>query len=416
MKRCIQNSNKTLQQRGSSRKGLSIEAPGFIQPKLKMGSSGDRFEQEADRMADQAMGKIYSPTSERILKTNGDQVQQKNNAGISRIGNEMSGGFGVPGYVGNKLQRPSTGGSPLPKETRAEMEGVFGTDFGNVRIHDDAQAARMNQGLNAKAFTHGSDIYFNQGAYRPFSRSGKHLLAHELTHVVQQQGGETAVQGLYRWRRIPSGSKTMGPGITVRWSGNHMRITANMEIYGPEASEDIASQMEATIENYWNGSFDDNYQVTCNADINYRAEGTEASSSRTQIFVDDMAGPSVVTHYWIFGQDRSMNYNINSNINWTPAHEFGHLLGLPDHYSESAFSRISGHFGGERENTIDEGWEGNLMGAHGGVLEQKNLEEWFQLNAYELVTIVEDAIDSVAREIGRFEDSLMQGINPFVPH
>jgi hypothetical protein len=68
----------------------------------------------------------------------------------------------------------------------SQMESGFGSDFGNVRIHTDSTAVQMNQELGAHAFTNGSDIYFNQGKYQPNSKDGQHLLAHELTHTVQQ--------------------------------------------------------------------------------------------------------------------------------------------------------------------------------------------------------------------------------------
>ena len=68
------------------------------------------------------------------------------------------------------------------------MESAFGTDFSQVRIHTNSTAIQMNKELNAQAFTHGSDIYFNSGKYDPSSSSGQHLLAHELTHTVQQGG------------------------------------------------------------------------------------------------------------------------------------------------------------------------------------------------------------------------------------
>ena len=70
------------------------------------------------------------------------------------------------------------------------MSNRFGRDFSSVKIHTDVQAVRMNRDLNAKAFTVGNDVYFNQGQYQPGSSKGKHLLAHELTHVVQQGNGQ----------------------------------------------------------------------------------------------------------------------------------------------------------------------------------------------------------------------------------
>src|SRR5690606_10069691 len=61
----------------------------------------------------------------------------------------------------------------------------------NVNIHTDSQAVEMNKSLGAQAFTYGNDIYFNQGKYNPDSASGKHLLAHELTHTIQQGNSHT---------------------------------------------------------------------------------------------------------------------------------------------------------------------------------------------------------------------------------
>jgi hypothetical protein len=73
--------------------------------------------------------------------------------------------------------------------TQSFMESRFGTDFSDVRIHTGSQAVQMSRGLNAQAFTVGNDVYFNEGKYSPNFDSGKHLLAHELTHTVQQGGG-----------------------------------------------------------------------------------------------------------------------------------------------------------------------------------------------------------------------------------
>jgi hypothetical protein len=94
----------------------------------------------------------------------------------------------VPVYHGAEdgLAKSAGKGSGLPKQTLGEMSSSFGNDFSSVRIHTDSEATRLNNQFHAQAFTHGNDIYFNKGKYDPHSTSGKHLLAHELTHVVQQ--------------------------------------------------------------------------------------------------------------------------------------------------------------------------------------------------------------------------------------
>jgi hypothetical protein len=87
-------------------------------------------------------------------------------------------------------------GEPLPEEVRAFMEPRFGHDFGQVRIHADEQAAQTAQALNARAYTIGQEIFFGPGAYAPQSEAGRRLLAHELTHTLQQQGASGGVEGV----------------------------------------------------------------------------------------------------------------------------------------------------------------------------------------------------------------------------
>lgn len=82
------------------------------------------------------------------------------------------------------------GGQALDGGVRGQMESAFGADFGGVRVHTDSESDALNRSLNARAFATGQDIFFRQGAYSPGSSAGRELLAHELTHVVQQSGDE----------------------------------------------------------------------------------------------------------------------------------------------------------------------------------------------------------------------------------
>jgi hypothetical protein len=82
-----------------------------------------------------------------------------------------------------------SGGSPLDAATQADMEGRFGENFGDVRVHTDGKAHDSALSVSAQAYTVGSDIVFQQGRYDPGSADGQHMLAHELTHVVQQRSG-----------------------------------------------------------------------------------------------------------------------------------------------------------------------------------------------------------------------------------
>ncbi|MDZ8188765.1 MAG: DUF4157 domain-containing protein [Nostoc sp. ChiSLP02] len=85
-------------------------------------------------------------------------------------------------------------GQPMADNIREPMEVAFGADFSDVKVHTDSQSDLLNQSIQARAFTTGQDVFFRQGEYKPGSRGGQELLAHELTHVVQQNGG--AVQRL----------------------------------------------------------------------------------------------------------------------------------------------------------------------------------------------------------------------------
>ena len=83
----------------------------------------------------------------------------------------------------------SSGGRPLEPDVRADMEGRLGADFGDVKVHDDAAAHRSAQAVNAHAYTVGSNVVFQRDKYDPGSDAGRVMLAHELTHVVQQRSG-----------------------------------------------------------------------------------------------------------------------------------------------------------------------------------------------------------------------------------
>ena len=91
--------------------------------------------------------------------------------------------------IDQKLSDSKGSGSPLSNDVKIEMENKFGVDFTNIRIHTDSRAESMNQDLGAQAFTYKDNIYFNKGKFNPYTKEGKFLLAHELTHTIQQGNG-----------------------------------------------------------------------------------------------------------------------------------------------------------------------------------------------------------------------------------
>ncbi|EJL64883.1 eCIS core domain-containing protein [Flavobacterium sp. CF136] len=134
----------------------------------------------------------------------------------------------------NNLNRSKGGGSSLPGPVKKEMESGFGADFNNVKIHNDSNAVQMNKELGSQAFANGSDIYFNEGKYNPNSTDGKHLLAHELTHTVQQ--GASAIQP----KMI---QKTATPPATAAAPGRNESISLQTPTFTP--TEAISAQIEA---------------------------------------------------------------------------------------------------------------------------------------------------------------------------
>jgi hypothetical protein len=111
-------------------------------------------------------------------------------ADIQRAGVDMSGSFDVDDNVEGQINGMKGGGQALPSSTKDFMESNFGQDFGDVRVHASSDSDALNRSIGARAFTNGSDIFMRSNEYNPDSSSGRELLAHELTHVVQQTGGK----------------------------------------------------------------------------------------------------------------------------------------------------------------------------------------------------------------------------------
>lgn len=153
-----------------------------VQPKLELTTPGDTYEQEADRMADFVMRKSSSGLGSEQPSTTSIFPPT-----ISRNSNS-SGGVTVGASTESGINASRGSGQPMPNALLTQMESGFGQNFSAVRLHTGSNAVQMNRDLGAKAFTYGNDIYFNSGQYQPHSHQGLHLLAHELTHVVQQNG------------------------------------------------------------------------------------------------------------------------------------------------------------------------------------------------------------------------------------
>jgi hypothetical protein len=164
------------------------------------------------------------------------------------------------------------------------------------------------------------------------------------------------------------------PGIWIDRTEKSVAVTGAMELYGDEANAARALSIEHSINATWTQTFPDGYAITCNITVRYRGPGSSAGNA-TQIEAKQTSGPSHVRD--VPGLDRCMTLNASEPdaFTWTPTHEFGHILGLKDRYSESIMSKIVGSFGGTRSNTVHPGYQGNLMAVDQGKLESKNVAD-----------------------------------------
>lgn len=205
-----------------------------LQMKMRVNQPGDKFEQEADKMADKVMrmpapasplkeDRLQRQAEDRLQKKEQEQdkiqkaampdeklqkaalpeeqVQKADDKDIQKAEEEkiqkapvaddrlQRMGNAVP-TVGPSTQsaihNQTTGGQPLSSDVRAYMEPRFNADFSNVRVHSDPESASLSNQLSARAFTHQNHVFFSRDQYQPGTSEGKQLLAHELTHTIQQ--------------------------------------------------------------------------------------------------------------------------------------------------------------------------------------------------------------------------------------
>jgi hypothetical protein len=190
----------------------------FVQAKLTVGHPGDKFELEADQVADQVMrmpdpaGKASAAGEDagvriqrRCSECEEEMQKQEIVEGLPPEveeeeevlrGKESSGPLAAGPKLESGFNAIRGGGEPLTAPVRDFFEPRFGYDFSGVRLHKDNAATELARDARALAFTVGRDLVFGAGQFAPETESGRHLLAHELTHVVQQseRGSDSSVR------------------------------------------------------------------------------------------------------------------------------------------------------------------------------------------------------------------------------
>ncbi len=189
-----------------------------VQTKLKIGQPGDKYEHEADAVAEKVMQQGNTDTlrmqpleeEEELMQMQPmneeeEELQMKSEESIQKFmfqkqseeeeepvqAKPLNSSQPVTptDHIYSRINSSRDSGSSMDKNTMSFMQNRFGTNFGDVKIHTGNTAVQLNEQFNAQAFTVGNDIFFNNGKYNPVSFSGKRLLAHELTHTIQQGGG-----------------------------------------------------------------------------------------------------------------------------------------------------------------------------------------------------------------------------------
>ena len=178
-----------------------------IQAKLKVGQPGDIYEQEADRVAEQVV---------RMVEPSGSR--QVNELLQTKLPSDQD--IEVAPDIEARINFLRGGGQPLPESVRAFFEPRFGYDFSQVRVHTDTRAADTARALNARAFTVRQDVVFGTGEYAPGTASGKRLLAHELTHVVQQNAGSKLTRAPILIQRVEHDAQGRRLHSSGTWNSN----------------------------------------------------------------------------------------------------------------------------------------------------------------------------------------------------
>jgi hypothetical protein len=180
-----------------SRIPVHTRAPVRLQAKLAMGAPGDAYEREAHRVADRVTG-TAEPRPQSACACGGGcdackgEGKEDERLRAKRDARTGVGAAEAPHVVGEVLR---SSGRPLDAPVREFMESRFGHDFSRVRVHTGARASDSARAVNALAYTVGSDVVFGHGRYAPHTGEGRRLLAHELTHTIQQGGGAYMADG-----------------------------------------------------------------------------------------------------------------------------------------------------------------------------------------------------------------------------
>jgi len=248
-----------------------------IQLKLSVGAVNDPLEHEADAMADKVMRMPETPFVRRKSNCSNcdyddEHVHLKPLASrvTPFIQAKSNGETAVSDSVSGRITSATGGGCPMETGTKNFMESRFGADFSDVKIHTGDEPAQLNRSLDAKAFTVSNNIFFNNGQYQPETDAGKHLLAHELTHTLQQSGNAGSNSSAVIRRTPASDAKALAKQIHDAFSAAKVDDTVVLTALGTLARDATKAGLLKT-------SYKADYTTELEADIKLKVSAANLS-------------------------------------------------------------------------------------------------------------------------------------------
>ncbi|WP_346293031.1 DUF4157 domain-containing protein [Sphaerothrix gracilis] len=245
----------------------------ILQPKLTIGQAGDKYEQEADRVAKQVVRQMNAPvtqppigrkTIQRLGLAGREELQRQP---IIQAQRAVDGGQASTALE-TSINHAKGQGKPLDQNLQQSMGWLIGANFSRVKVHTDSQSDKLNRSLSSRAFTIGDHVFFKRGEYNTSSRSGRELIAHELTHVVQQKGNEVISKSTQPVAKISSTEvpllsrkiTNISHSVTNK-SDNFLKKTVNSQhVVKVDKSEDVENiRLERKVKAWYGRGTDKGY-------------------------------------------------------------------------------------------------------------------------------------------------------------
>lgn len=346
----------------------------FFQPKLTVGPTDDAYEREADAVADNVMSMqdhhLQTKMSPVDIQRKCSKCEEEEKAQRSTRDKDQSTNSEAPSQVGEAL---NTSGESMDHQTQSFMENRFGYDFSHVKIHTGTVAAKSADSINALAYTSGSSIVFNEGQYQPGTESGKRLLAHELTHTIQQGGTIKKKEKSEVVQRQQARPRTRTIWLNIGFDSSAVANTETMRrIRASIAAEQAAINHCCTARETgcnirvrtlydWNrvnkpAPADGDYDGDVAADRNLRQRNIDNIDTGRAGGIRILVTNSTISQTWqgvrIFANANSGNDNLLWNVDApteTFPHETGHIAGY------SAGDIEGGHHHSDPDNIMSRG-------------------------------------------------------------